>query len=172
MSVAICRRAVELRPYREAGTVHTYFGTIAGEVATAALLEDAWAAGKRVVCPRIGSEGGLESRVVRSMEDFVGGPMGLREPEPDSSPLVEPEAIDLVVVPGIGFDIGGHRLGFGTGYYDRFLTTTEATRVGLAFSLQIIHRIPRGPDDEPVDWIVTETEVIDCRSPKTSRREP
>lgn len=172
MSAAICRRAVELPLYRAAGTVHTYFGRIAGEVGTTLLLEDAWGAGKRVLCPRIGSEGELESREVRSMEDFVAGPMGLWEPDPRHAPLVDPETIELVVVPGVAFDRGGHRLGFGAGYYDRFLTTTDAARVALAFSLQIIDRIPQSPDDEPVDWIVTETEMIDCSRRETSRAEP
>lgn len=172
MSTSICHRAAGLPCYREAGWVHVYFGTIAGEVATAALLEDAWAAGKRVACPRIGSEGGLESREVRSLEDFVPGPMGLREPDPATAPLVDPEAIDVVVVPGIGYDREGHRLGFGAGFYDRFLATTGAERVALAFSLQLIERIPKGPGDEPVDWIVTEMEVIDCRPRKAARAEP
>ena len=169
-SARICRWVVEeLRPYRTAGTVHTYLGMIAGEVATTPLLAHAWAAGKRVVCPRIGPGGVLESREVRSMEDFVDGPMGLREPDPGCAPLVETEAIDLVIVPGIGFDREGHRIGFGAGYYDRFLATTGAARVALAFSLQVIDRIPHGPEDQPVDWIVTQTEVIDCNA---ERRHP
>lgn len=166
MSTAICRRVVALPVYRRAGTVHVYFGAVAGEVATTPLLEDAWASGKRVVCPRIASEGGLEGRAVRSLADFVPGPMGLREPDPRSTLPVEPRSIDLVVVPGLGYDRQGHRLGFGAGFYDRFLATTEAPRVGLAFSLQLVDRIPRGPGDEPVDWIVTEVEVIDCRPPQ------
>ncbi|MGH7557581.1 MAG: 5-formyltetrahydrofolate cyclo-ligase [Gemmatimonadota bacterium] len=167
LSEAICRRAAELPPYGDAYTVHTYLGTVAGEVATLSLLEHAWAAGKRVLCPRIGPEGRLESHEVRSTADFVDGPMGLREPDPTRAALVDPGAIDLAIVPGVGFDRRGRRIGFGAGYYDRFLATTDAIRMGLAFSLQMIGRIPQGPGDETVDWIVTQTEVIDC-----SRREP
>ncbi len=172
LSAAICRRAVELPPYRAAATVHTYLGVVAGEVATLNLLEHAWAEGKRVVCPRIGPEDRLESREVRSMADFVDGPMGLREPDPARTPLVDPAEVDVVIVPGIGFDRRGRRIGFGAGYYDRFLSTTDAIRVGLAFSLQMVPRIPQGPDDETVDWIVTETEVFDCSPRGTPRTEP
>lgn len=169
LSAAICRRAVGLPPYREAATVHAYLGVIAGEVATAPLLEHAWDGGKRVLCPRIGPEGELESRQVRSMADFVDGPMGLREPDPGRAPPVEPGEIDVVIVPGIGFDRAGRRIGFGAGYYDRFLGTTRAARVALAFSLQIVDRIPQGPGDQAVDWIVTEREVIECRQQDPDR---
>ncbi|MGH7563785.1 MAG: 5-formyltetrahydrofolate cyclo-ligase [Gemmatimonadota bacterium] len=172
LSLTICGRAVELPWYGDAHTVHTYLGTVAGEVATLSLLEHAWAAGKRVLCPRIGPEGRLENREVRSMGDFVDGPMGLQEPDPARAALVEPGAIDLAIVPGIGFDRQGRRIGFGAGYYDRFLATTDALRVALAFSLQMVAWIPQGPDDETVDWIVTETEVIDCNRRETPRAEP
>lgn len=162
LSAAICRRAAELPAFRAAGTVHAYVG-IASEVQTLPLLEAAWRAGKRVLCPRIGDGGRLESRLVRAPGDLVPGPRGLREPNPDTALLVAPDEIDLVVVPGVGFDRHGGRLGFGGGYYDRFLSSTGASRLGLAFSLQIVAGIPRGPGDEAVHWIVTERETIDCR---------
>jgi 5-formyltetrahydrofolate cyclo-ligase len=162
MSAAICGRAAGLPVFRAAGTVHAYVG-VASEVRTLPLLEAAWKAGKRVVCPRIGMGGRLEGRRVRSVEDLVTGPRGLREPDPETTSLVPAEEIDLVVAPGVGFDRRGRRLGLGGGYYDRFLSTTGASRLGLAFSLQIVDWIPQGPGDEPVHWIVTERETIECR---------
>lgn len=162
LSAVICGRAAGLPAFRAAGTVHAYVG-VANEVRTLPLLEDAWRAGKRVVCPRIGVDGRLESRQVRSSEDLVAGSRGLLEPDRRTTPLVPAAEIDLVVVPGVGFDRRGARLGFGGGYYDRFLSTTGASRVGLAFSLQIVARIPQGPGDERVQWIVTERETIECR---------
>jgi 5-formyltetrahydrofolate cyclo-ligase len=162
LSAAICGRAIDLPVFRAAGTVHAYVG-VASEVRTLPLLEAAWRAGTRVVCPRIGTGGRLEGRLVRSVEDLMAGPRGLREPDPQTTALVPAQEIDLVVVPGVGFDRQGHRLGFGGGYYDRFLSTTGALRLGLAFSLQIVDRIPQGLGDEPVHWIVTERETIECR---------
>ena len=162
LSAVICDRAAGLPAFRAADTVHVYVG-VAGEVRTLPLLEAAWGAGQRVACPRVGIGGRLETRQIRFPEDLVAGPRGLREPDPERTVLVPPEAIDLVVVPGVGFDRRGGRLGFGGGYYDRFLSTTGASRLGLAFSLQIVDRIPQGPGDEPVHWIVTERETIACR---------
>ena len=162
LSVAICRRAAGLPAYRAARTVHAYVG-VASEVRTLPLLEDAWRAGKRVVCPRIAIDGRLEGRQIHSPEDLVVGPRGLMEPDTETTSLVPADQIDLVLVPGVGFDRRGGRLGFGGGYYDRFLSTTGALRVGLAFSLQIVDGIPQGPEDEPVHWIVTERETIECR---------
>lgn len=167
LSAVICDRAAGLPVFRAAGTVHAYVG-VADEVRTLSLLEDAWRGGKRVVCPRIGIGGRLESRQIRSPEDLVAGPRGLRQPDPETTVLVPPGEIDLVVVPGIGFDRQGRRLGFGGGYYDRFLSSTRASRLGLAFSLQIVDRIPQGPGDEPVHWIVTERETIACKGRGTS----
>ncbi len=162
LSAIICDRAAGLPAFGTAETVHVYVG-VGGEVRTLPLLEEAWRAGKRVVCPRIGIDGRLESRQIRSPEDLVAGPRGLRQPDPETTVLVPPEEIDLVVAPGVGFDRQGRRLGFGGGYYDRFLSSTGASRLGLAFSLQIVDRIPQGPGDEPVHWIVTERETIECR---------
>jgi 5-formyltetrahydrofolate cyclo-ligase len=167
LSAAICGRATGLPAYRAARTVHVYVG-VASEVRTLPLLEDAWRAGKRVVCPRIGIDGRLEGRQVRSPGELVAGPRGLREPDPETTPLVPADRIDLVVVPGVGFDRQGGRLGFGGGYYDRFLATTGASRLGLAFSLQIVDGIPQGPGDEPVHWIVTERETIECKGWRAS----
>lgn len=172
LSEVICRHAAGLAVFQAAGTVHSYVGRIAGEVATLPLLEDAWRAGKRVVCPRIATGGRLEARQIRSPEDLVAGPRGLVEPDPRTTALVPPKEIELVVVPGVGFDRQGHRLGMGGGYYDRFLSTTDAWRLGLAFSLQIVDRIPRAPGDEPVHWIVSERETIECRGGERPLSEP
>ena len=128
LSAAICGRTAKMPAYRAAGTVHAYVG-VASEVRTLPLLEDAWRAGKRVVCPRIGTDGRLEGRQVRSRGDLVAGPRGLLEPDPERTPIIPGEELDLVVVPGVGFDRRGGRLGFGGGYYDRFLSATGALRV-------------------------------------------
>ena len=77
---------------------------------------------------------------------------------------MDPSELDVVLVPGIAFDPLGNRVGFGTGYYDRFLSGLAAPKVALAFSLQIIDSVPHSPRDVPVDWIVTESDTIACRA--------
>ena len=74
------------------------------------------------------------------------------------------EEIDLVVSPGIGFDKKGHRLGRGGSYYDRFFAHPElkASKCGFAFAEQIIDSIPVTGHDEPVDFLVTDKEIVYC----------
>ena len=82
-------------------------------------------------------------------------PFGI--PEPVDGPFVEPEAIHVVLVPGVVFDQGGYRLGYGGGYYDRFLASLPAgtLTVGVAWSWQIVAQLPREPHDKPVAALVT-----------------
>ena len=90
------------------------------------------------------------------------GPFGILEPE---TPLaVPPSEVDIFFLPGIAFDRKGGRLGYGKGYFDRLLAEKNArgTRVGLAFPEQIVERVPTGPYDRPMDYLVTEEGVTSC----------
>jgi 5-formyltetrahydrofolate cyclo-ligase len=84
------------------------------------------------------------------------GVWGIKAP-PASAPVVAP---DVLVVPLLGFDHWGGRLGYGGGFYDRTLRGLRALKpiiaVGVAYEIQRLPEVPRGPTDEPVDWIVTE----------------
>jgi 5-formyltetrahydrofolate cyclo-ligase len=70
------------------------------------------------------------------------------------------DSIDLLVVPGIAFDKKGYRLGYGKGYYDRFLSGRKIFSIGLAFSFQLINRLPHGKNDKRLDAIATEFGVL------------
>ncbi|MBI4452865.1 5-formyltetrahydrofolate cyclo-ligase [Candidatus Woesearchaeota archaeon] len=72
--------------------------------------------------------------------------------------------IGLVLVPGIAFDKEGHRIGYSFGYYDKFLKKVpKAVKIGLCFDFQVVEKVPREEHDVPVDFIVTEERVIECR---------
>jgi 5-formyltetrahydrofolate cyclo-ligase len=164
-STAIVERLEDMPVWRDARVVHTYVGAIAGEVATRGLVRRALAEGKRVVCPRVQwRPRGLESYAIGSLDDLVESRRGLWEPDPARAEPVAVDAMDAVVVPGLAFDRSGWRIGFGAGLYDRFLSTVDAPRIALAFSLQLQDSLPVEPHDEPVDWIVTEGETIACRA--------
>jgi 5-formyltetrahydrofolate cyclo-ligase len=88
---------------------------------------------------------------------------GMLEPA-DDLPMLEPAALDLVLVPGVAFDEQGGRLGFGGGYYDRFLPTTPALRVGVTYDECLTGRLPCEEHDQRVDWIVTPDVLIATES--------
>lgn len=165
LSQRIAERLAALPEWRAARTVHLYIGAVEGEVETRAIALDALRGGKRVACPRVANDPPrLEHHLIRSLDELRESDRGLWEPDPARAARVEPATLDLVVVPGLAFDRRGHRLGFGAGYYDRFLAGLGAPTVGLAFSLQIMDVVPHSARDVPVDWIVTESETIAGRA--------
>lgn len=93
------------------------------------------------------------------------GPFGIPEPRVEGGPL-SPTDFQIIVVPGLAFDRSGNRLGHGAGYYDRYLSRIPSAPrpwlVGLAFSVQLLPRIPSAPHDVPVDLIVTDEGVLRC----------
>jgi 5-formyltetrahydrofolate cyclo-ligase len=162
---AITNRLVELEAYRQASTLHLYIDALPGEVPTHELATLALTHGKRVAVPKIVAFKppemiGLE---IRSLGELALSSAGLWEPDASRTDRVPEAEIDLVVVPGVAFDRTGHRLGLGGGFYDRWLPSVSAPRLGLALSLQVVERVPHTGRDQRVDWIVTESDAIDCR---------
>ncbi len=151
-------------PYVEAGSVMFYMA-FGGEVLTAPLMRQASAAGKTVAAPRVQIVGRrLNAHVVSEPDEMCPGAFGIPAP-PETAPVLPPDSIDLVVVPALAFDRRGHRLGFGGGYYDRFLAhlPERTVTLGLAFDFQLLDALPVGDHDQPLDYVATETEIIDCR---------
>ena len=137
------------------------YSPINNEVQTDLLFAAACAAGKRICYPRVRAQQ-LEFVEVVSAADLVTGRFGVAEPQ-SGEPLPVAE-VDLIVVPGVAFDRAGHRLGYGKGFYDRELAraTTTAASVGLCFGFQLCERLPRESHDQPVQYLVSETEFIPC----------
>ena len=96
------------------------------------------------------------------------GKYGILEPSlevrSDPARKVEPTEIDVALIPGLGFSERGQRIGYGAGYYDRLLATLrkDCLKIGLAFDCQIVAHIPTDAHDVSVDWVVTESRMIDC----------
>lgn len=153
----IHRRIWSLKVYRNAKTVHTYVA-LPGEVETRPLIRSALRTGKRILVPRVAATQ-LEHVEIVGLDDLRPGTMGIPEPGPDRKPVSNLGMIDLVVVPGLIFDRQGRRLGFGKGFYDRFLSQLDVPTVGLAFEEQLSDVVPAGPDDRRVDLVVTEEAV-------------
>ena len=162
-SVACISRLSALDEWRRASALHTYVGSLPGEVRTERLVELALEERKAVICPRIRPHGQLEHHEVTSLSQLAESSFGLREPDPELCPPANAQLAELVVVPGVAFTVDGSRLGMGGGYYDRFLSAHSAVRVGLAYEMQIAESMPQSAHDQAVDVIVTELRVIRCR---------
>jgi 5-formyltetrahydrofolate cyclo-ligase len=95
-------------------------------------------------------------------DDLIPGTYNILEPKKEKQKLVPINTIDVIIVPGIGFDKKGNRLGQGGGYYDWLLSQTNATAIALAFEFQLLNLIPMDSHDQQVDIIITEKQVIHC----------
>lgn len=88
--------------------------------------------------------------------------MNLREPNPNVTTAISSDAIELLIVPGIVYNKSGYRIGYGGGYYDRFLSTYLGLTMSLAFDMQVNDEVVREQFDLPVDRIITESATIPC----------
>lgn len=143
------------------------------EVQTAALITHARRYHKRVTVPVVTPDGLLAVGCPTEVSHFHPGPFGIPEPR-DLSAVVPPAEIDIVFVPGVGFDAKGVRLGYGGGYYDRFLRLLPAQTHfgGLAFHTQIVPSIPRLPHDICMHFVVTEQGVLTFHTPALCEHTP
>lgn len=137
-----------------------------GEVETMALAEATIALEKRLILPRCAPHGILlPIEVCDLTRDLEPGAYGISEPKL-SLGVVKPTEIDLVIVPGAGFDLQGNRLGYGGGFYDRFFMLLNPTthRVALGFECQVIAEVPVDKHDVKMTMLITENEVYNFRT--------
>ncbi|MEP0847812.1 MAG: 5-formyltetrahydrofolate cyclo-ligase [Phycisphaerae bacterium] len=160
-SAAACRRFIAQPEYARAEILMVFLSA-AHEVDTSHLALQAWADMKRVLVPKVSWD---QRRIlpieIRSLTgDVADGFMGIREPV-DGLPIPVAD-IDVVVVPGLGFDLQGNRLGRGRGFYDRFLSHRDfrAVSCGLALEEQVVKNVPTGETDMRVHLLVTDERVV------------
>ena len=101
---------------------------------------------------------------IDSFEDLIVGLYGILEPKKEKINEISIDEIDLIIIPGIVFDLKGNRIGHGKGFYDRLLKNTKIPSIALAFEYQIIEKIPADKYDKPVDIIITEKRIIYCKN--------
>jgi len=133
------------------------------EVRTISLMHRLLKMGKTVLAPIMepASRKLFPYQIINHNVDLVSSKYGMLQPDPQNCQLFSPEDIDLITVPGIAFDKKGYRIGYGGGYYDRFLKKCpRAFWVGLAFEAQLIPDALPAEWDLPVHQIVTEKRII------------
>jgi 5-formyltetrahydrofolate cyclo-ligase len=160
-SVAAGNRLFAEPEYRKAEIVMAFLSIPTAEIDTSPIILRAWQDRKRVLVPKVSWE---QRRLLpiqlSSMSDGLAEtPLGIREPI--NGVPIPVRDIDLVIVPGLGFDAFGNRLGRGRGFYDRFLAHKDWRGVAcaLAFEEQFVSNVPTGPRDVPMDMLVTDQKV-------------
>jgi len=133
------------------------------EVETRLIFEWARKTGKRVAYPRVTDAGLLEFSWIDSFEELVKTPLGPLTPRLDHPPAPL-SGLELILVPGLAFDDQGRRLGRGKGFYDRTLAQFKGVSLGLAYSFQVVPRLPQDPWDEGVQWVATESNFFQIPS--------
>lgn len=157
----IARRLWTLPEVADAGTL-LLFASLRHEVPTDPIAEEARRRGIQAIYPRcLPATRELALHRVHAGDALRPGEFGIREPDA-ACPVVAVEEIDVALLPGLGWDRQGGRLGRGAGYYDRLLAAPEwrALRCGLFFAVQEVDSIPMDPWDVPLEVVVTEEEVL------------
>ncbi len=155
---------LQMPEWKRAQTVCLY-ASFKSELATSGLLESALRAGKKIVLPRVADKNQrCTLHHVANPASLVLSNLGIPEPAA-TLPTVEPTAVDLFLVPGIGFDREGNRLGHGAGFYDRLLASAQSKgfRLGYGYDFQVVPAIPSESHDIGVDAIATPSEIITVR---------
>jgi 5-formyltetrahydrofolate cyclo-ligase len=127
------------------------------EVDTHCLIKELLQQGKKVVVPVVEKRRRtLTHAQIDAFEELLPGAYGILEPSQDRLKPTPVSDLDLIIVPGVAFDINGNRLGFGGGYYDRFLSECRTFKIGLCYQFQILETIPTEKRDQRVDAVVSE----------------
>lgn len=164
-SARIVETLMNLEQFGISRTVLCY-NDFKNEVMTERFIQGCLQQGKRVAVPVISGEGRCVKKMlaaeIYSVEELEPGFYGILEPRKDVLREIAPLEIDLVVVPGVAFDGAKNRMGYGAGYYDRFMKELrkDCLKVGVAFELQVYDRIPVEEHDVPLDMIITENRII------------
>jgi 5-formyltetrahydrofolate cyclo-ligase len=139
---------------KEAKTIAFYLHK-GSEVRTSEMIEKALSLGKEVVVPVTDHE--IMFFRFSSFEDLQKGKYGILEPKSRTPPNRPPE---VIIIPGIAFGLCMHRIGYGKGYYDKYLGTSFAYRVGICYDFQVMEKLPTHPNDQRMDEIITEKRII------------
>lgn len=159
----ITQKLLAASEYVEATTVLTYV-SISSEVSTRMFIESALRDGKTVAVPRCLPGHCLEFVAITSLDQLVAAPFNLLEPPKDLSALAEVQMSNAIcIVPALLVDTKGYRLGYGAGFYDRFLSTYPGKKICLAYQQSLSRTtLPHTAFDVAVDVVITESEVLTC----------
>jgi len=161
-SYAIYETLTNEQVFLSAGWIMAYIDA-RNEVRTRAIIQRAWDTSKRVAVPLCERQShNMIASEITSFDDLCEGSYSIGEPKKECVRYVDARLLDIIIVPAIAYDKRGYRIGYGGGYYDRFLSSLKdhAITIGIAFDMQIVDEIPVEPFDVPVDMVITESGII------------
>ena len=152
---------LQLLDLLSAKTIMAYL-SFDNEVRTDELISELIKSEKIICVPKLFGKKMIPYKIFSINEDFIIDRYGIREPQNDISREMDPGKIDIVIIPGVVFDLDGGRYGYGGGYYDRFLAILKPTakKIAIAFDLQISKKLPLSDSDVRIDSLITESGII------------
>lgn len=158
---AIYERLISMEQYRRAKTIVVYVSKEL-EVDTRRLMEKAWEDGKKVAAPRcVENTRLMNMHLITSMDDLQEGAYGILEPK-ETLPILEDTKNAVCIVPAFCNDYRGYRVGYGGGYYDRYLSGFQGVKIGVNYSDCVRPRLIGGRYDVPIDVLVTDRYIRRC----------
>ena len=159
-STIINNKVKEQQEYKMANIIALY-KSLQSEVDTESLIRDSINLGKIVALPKVEKEELKFYKIKSEKDKLIKSKFGVEEPEGNEINYIDENYIDLIIVPGVCFDKEKNRLGFGKGYYDRFLANSKAQTIGICFEEQIVEKmLPREEHDIKIQKIITDKKII------------
>lgn len=155
-SQKIQNRLKQIEIFRAARKIACYF-PIGSEVKTQDIMQELLGDGKEVYLPKV-EDSNMSFRKITELGDLEKGNFDIMEPK-ENCPKTDD--VEILLVPTVGITRAGIRLGYGHGFYDRYLSNSKAKTISLTYSKQIVKSIPFSEKDIKIDWIVTEDEIIE-----------
>lgn len=157
-SEIIFNKLISLDLYKEANVIALY-NNLKSEVDTSKLIKYSLKIGKTVLLPRVVNNN-LKFYKVTFNDELIKSSFGVFEPSENENNYVSSKKINLMIVPGVCFDKSKNRMGFGKGYYDRYLENTNINTIGICFDEQIVSKLPVNKNDIRMKMIVSDSKVI------------
>lgn len=165
MDRRILDRFYESRYYKESKNIFIYV-SFGSEINTREIIEKSVKEEKKIYIPRTDFKSKVMDAVeIKSIYELTESSYGILEPSKEAI-CIDPNKLDLIVVPGVAFDRDGGRIGYGAGFYDRYFNKitknnlNKITKLALAYDFQVIDKVPMTEKDVPVNYIITEKEFI------------
>ena len=155
VSEKIQKKLKKINAFRNAQKIGVYY-PIGSEILTQDIIQELFSNGKDVFLPKVMGEK-MEFRKIANFSSLEKGNFDIMEPKNDCQPDND---LDVILVPTVGISPFGVRLGYGHGFYDRFLAEHKVATISLTFEKQIVKNIPKSERDILIDWIVTEDRIL------------